>query len=66
MEKLFWIGFIGAALAGIYALLQTKKRGDLRAAADEEGAVLLRRDRKDEKDRERDPGRRKRLSEASV
>ena len=25
MEKLFWIGFIGAALAGIYALLQTKK-----------------------------------------
>ncbi len=25
MENLFWIGFIGAALAGIYALLQTKK-----------------------------------------
>ena len=25
MEHLFWIGFIGAALAGIYALLQTKK-----------------------------------------
>ena len=25
MEKLFWIGFIGAALAGLYALLQTKK-----------------------------------------
>ena len=25
MEKLFWIGFIGAALAGIYALLQTRK-----------------------------------------
>ena len=25
METLFWIGFIGAALAGIYALLQTKK-----------------------------------------
>lgn len=25
MEQLFWIGFIGAALAGLYALLQTKK-----------------------------------------
>lgn len=25
MEKLFWIGFIGAVLAGVYALLQTKK-----------------------------------------
>ena len=25
MENLFWIGFIGAALAGVYALLQTKK-----------------------------------------
>ena len=25
MENLFWIGLIGAALAGIYALLQTKK-----------------------------------------
>ena len=25
MENLFWIGFIGAVLAGIYALLQTKK-----------------------------------------
>ena len=25
METLFWIGFIGAALAGLYALLQTKK-----------------------------------------
>ncbi|MDO4852452.1 MAG: sodium-translocating pyrophosphatase [Clostridia bacterium] len=25
MENLFWIGFVGAALAGIYALLQTKK-----------------------------------------
>ena len=25
MEKLFWIGLIGAALAGLYALLQTKK-----------------------------------------
>ena len=25
MENYFWIGFIGAALAGLYALLQTKK-----------------------------------------
>ncbi len=25
MENLFWIGFVGAALAGVYALLQTKK-----------------------------------------
>ena len=25
METLFWIGFVGAALAGLYALLQTKK-----------------------------------------
>ena len=25
METLFWIGFIGAALAGIYALLQAKR-----------------------------------------
>ena len=25
MEQLFWIGFIAAALAGLYALLQTKK-----------------------------------------
>ena len=25
MENLFWIGFIGAALAGVYALVQTKK-----------------------------------------
>ncbi len=25
METLFWIGFVGAALAGLYALLQTRK-----------------------------------------
>ncbi len=25
MENFFWLGFVGAALAGIYALLQTKK-----------------------------------------
>ena len=25
MENLFWIGFVGAALAGVYALLQAKK-----------------------------------------
>ncbi|MBR0508465.1 MAG: sodium/proton-translocating pyrophosphatase, partial [Clostridia bacterium] len=25
METLFWIGFIGAALAGLYALLQAKR-----------------------------------------
>ena len=25
MENYFWIGFIGAAFAGLYALLQTKK-----------------------------------------
>ena len=25
MESLFWIGFVGAAMAGIYALIQAKK-----------------------------------------
>ena len=25
MTNLFWIGFVGAALAGIYALLQARK-----------------------------------------
>ena len=51
MEQLFWLGFVGFAVAGIFALLQAKKvlaysegteRMQKLAAAIREGANLVR------------------------